>query len=162
METYTWRVGLFQLQMRISFPFLRARDLRTYYWSWELVFFHSPVRRGYIRKVSVNLVQKYFLHDCSTDSISCSERVKKESDKKYQNDATTRQTQYSVTVSDEIARKINTTLSLPIHRARSWAAAVSDVLSDPLDTSYILCRRIRCRCCSLCVHLPPPTPPLPS
>ena len=33
-------------------------------------FFNSPVCRGYIRKVSVNLVQKYFPHDCSTDSIS--------------------------------------------------------------------------------------------
>ena len=38
------------------------------WWCWE--------SRGYIRKVSVHLVQKYFPHDCSTDSISCSEQKK--------------------------------------------------------------------------------------
>ena len=43
----------------------------------ELVAFYSLVRRGYIRKVSVQLVPKYFSRDCSTDSISCSERKKR-------------------------------------------------------------------------------------
>ena len=62
--------------------------LSTYvrlYWSWELVFFYSPVRTGYIRKVSVHLVQKYFSYYFSTDSISCSERGKKEYDEKNTN-----------------------------------------------------------------------------
>ena len=40
----------------------------------ELVVFYSLVRRGYIRKVSVQLVPKHFSRDCSTDSISCSKR----------------------------------------------------------------------------------------
>ena len=43
------------------------------YWILELVVFYSLVRRGYIRKVNVQLVPKYFSRDCSTDSISCSE-----------------------------------------------------------------------------------------
>ena len=57
--------------------------LRIYvriYWLWKLVVFYSSVRRGYISKVSVHLVQKYFPHDCSIDSISCSKRWKRESD----------------------------------------------------------------------------------
>ena len=44
------------------------------YWILELIVFYSLVRRGYIRKVSVQLLPKYFSRDCSTDSISCSER----------------------------------------------------------------------------------------
>ena len=39
-----------------------------------LVVFYSLVRRGYILRISVQLVQKYFSRVCSTDSISCSER----------------------------------------------------------------------------------------
>ena len=39
----------------------------------------------------------------------------------------------SVTVSNAIASKINTLLSLPIHRARCQATAASAVVSDPLD-----------------------------
>ena len=48
------------------------------YWLLELVVFYSLVRRRYIRKVSVQLVPKYFSRGCSTDSISCSERKKPE------------------------------------------------------------------------------------
>ena len=44
------------------------------YWLLEIVVFYSLVRKGYIHKVSVQLVPKYFSRDCSTDSISCSER----------------------------------------------------------------------------------------
>ena len=47
------------------------------YWILELVVFYSLVRRGYILKVSVQLVSKYFSLDCSTDSISCSKRKKR-------------------------------------------------------------------------------------
>ena len=43
----------------------------------ELVVFYSLVRRGFIRKASVQLVPKYFSRDCSTDSISCSEQKKR-------------------------------------------------------------------------------------
>ena len=42
--------------------------------------FNSPVRTGYIRKVSIHLVQKYFPLDCNTDGISWSEEDKKETD----------------------------------------------------------------------------------
>ena len=44
------------------------------YWILELVVFYSLVRRGYIHKVSVQLVQNFFSRVCSTDSISCSKR----------------------------------------------------------------------------------------
>ena len=69
--------GLFQLQMRIPFPFLHTKDLRTSLLITRTRSFYSPICRGYIRKVSVHLVQKYFPHDCSTDSISCSEHLMK-------------------------------------------------------------------------------------
>ena len=64
-------VGLFQLQMRISFIFLLAKGLRRFLFIMINRSFYSPVRRGYIRKVSMHLVQKYFPHDCSTDTLSC-------------------------------------------------------------------------------------------
>ena len=49
----------------------------------ELVVFHFLVRRGCIRKVSVQLVPKYFSRDCSTDSFSCSEpKNRRKQDKK--------------------------------------------------------------------------------
>ena len=44
------------------------------YWILELVIFYSLIRRGYIRKVSVQLAQKYFSCVCVTGSFSCSER----------------------------------------------------------------------------------------
>ena len=46
------------------------------YWLLEISVFYSLVRRGYIRKVSVQLVPKYFSRDCSNDSISCSKQKK--------------------------------------------------------------------------------------
>ena len=64
----------FQLQMGFLFPFLRANDLRSSLLNIRARSFYSLVRRGYIRKVSVKLVQKYFSRVCSTDSISCSEQ----------------------------------------------------------------------------------------
>ena len=51
------------------------------YWILELIVFNSLVRRGYISKVSVQLVPKHFSRDCSTDSISCSEQKKREENK---------------------------------------------------------------------------------
>ena len=66
----------FKLQMGFSFPFLRANDLCLSLLYIRARNFFSLVRRGYIRKVSVQLVPKYFSRDCSTDSISCSERKK--------------------------------------------------------------------------------------
>ena len=54
-------------------------------------FFYSPVRRGYIRKVIVHLVQKYFPHYCIPDSISCSKLKIKEYD---ENNIKTRQQLY--------------------------------------------------------------------
>ena len=63
--------------MGFSFPFLRANDLRLSLLNIRARSFYSLVRRGYIRKVSVQLVPKYFSHDFSTDSISCSKRKKR-------------------------------------------------------------------------------------
>ena len=117
-------------------------------------FFNSPARRGYIRKVSVHLVQKYFPHNCITDSISCSEWKKGIWWKKYQNKTATRQRRDSVTVSNLKTRKINTPLSFPIHQDRRRSAAASVVVFYPLDASFILCQFIRCRFCSLCACIP--------
>ena len=64
---------MFQLQMGSSFSFLRANNLRSSLLNIRARIFYSLVRRGYIRKVSVQLVPKYFSRDCSTDSILCSE-----------------------------------------------------------------------------------------
>ena len=130
--------------MRISFTFVRAKDLRTSLLITRPRIFYSPVHRGYIRKVSVHLVQEYFPHDCSTYSISCREQKKSNLMKKYQNETATRQRRDSVTGSNAIARKINTMLLLPTHRACRRAAANSVVVSNPLDTLYILCRRHHC------------------
>ena len=70
-----------------------------FYWLWELVVFYSLVRRRYIRKVSVQLVPKYFSCDCSTDSISCSER-KKRMKNILKQDSNSRQKQDIVPVSN--------------------------------------------------------------
>ena len=67
-------IGLFQLQMIILFPFLLANDLRRFLLIMITRIFNSPLRRGYIHKVSVHVVQKYFPHDCSTDNISCNKQ----------------------------------------------------------------------------------------
>ena len=45
---------------------------------YSLVVFHSLVRRGYILKVSVQLVPKYFSRYFSTDSISWGELKKQD------------------------------------------------------------------------------------
>ena len=66
----------FQLHMGFSFPFLRANDLRSSSLIMRTHIFYSIVSSGYILKVSVQLVPKYFSRDCSSDSISCSERKK--------------------------------------------------------------------------------------
>ena len=71
-----------------SFPYLSSSSSRwdfhfhsyvltiyvCLYWILELVVVYSLVRRGYIRKVSVQLVTKYFSRVCSTDIFSCSKR----------------------------------------------------------------------------------------
>ena len=53
-------IELFQIQMRISFLFLRAKDLHTSLLIMKTCsFFNYLVCRRYIRKVSVHLVQKH-------------------------------------------------------------------------------------------------------
>ena len=75
--------------------------------------------------------------------------------KKYQNETPTRHRRDSVTVRNLKARKVNTPLLSPIHQARHWSTDASVVVFNPLDKSSILCRRICCRCCILCYHIPP-------
>ena len=140
------------------FHFFVLRIYVCLYWLREIVFFFSPVRRGYIRKVSVHLVQKYFLHDCSTDSTSCSKRKKGIWWKKNQNKTSTRQIRDSVTVRNLKARKINTLFSLPIQKSWRRYAATSVVVFDFLDALSILRQRIYCCYCIIRSHLPPLTP----
>ena len=94
--------------MRISLPFLLAKYLRRFLLIMINHSFYSPLHRGHIRKVSVHSVQKYFPHDCSTDSLSCSEQGKSDLTKKNQNKIATRQRQDSVTVSDTLVSIIDT------------------------------------------------------
>ena len=121
------------------------------YWLRELVVFYSLVRRGYIRNVSVQLVPKYFSHNCSTDSISCREN-KNRMRTLLNQDSNSRQRQYIVPVSNLKSRKIETFLSFSIHLAhhRFTAAAVA-----PLS---FRCRsavaRQSLRCCSAVAPLP--------
>ena len=63
--------------MGFSFPFLRAKDLRTYLLIMRTRSFYSHMHREYIRKVSVHLVQKQFPHDFSNDIISYSKQKKR-------------------------------------------------------------------------------------
>ena len=69
-------IELFQLQMRTSFPFLRAMYLHRIILIILSRSFFSPVRREYIRKFSVHLIQKFCSHDLSNKVLSCSEREK--------------------------------------------------------------------------------------
>ena len=62
--------------MRILFPFLITKNINRFLLLTRARSFYSPLRRGYIGKVSVYLAHKYFVHDCSTDSISFSRRKK--------------------------------------------------------------------------------------
>ena len=87
----TLNKGLFHIQMRTSFTFLLAQILRSFLLIMRKCSFYSPVCRGYICKISVHLVQKYFPHDCSTDIIYCSEQSKKEYN---ENNTKMRQQQY--------------------------------------------------------------------
>ena len=80
--------------------------------------------------------------------------------KKNQNETENRQIRDSVTVSNLKARKINTSLLLQIDQARRRYAAASIFVLDPLDASSIHRQHIRCSCCSLCAHIPPPIPTL--
>ena len=63
--------GLFQLRMKISFPFLLSTVLRRFLLITRPRSFYSPISRGYICTFKVHLLQKYFPHDFSTDSLSC-------------------------------------------------------------------------------------------
>ena len=49
-------VESFQIQMGFSFPFLLANNLRSSLMIMRTLSFYSLVRRGYIRKVSLQLV----------------------------------------------------------------------------------------------------------
>ena len=101
------------------------------YWILELVVFYSLVRRRYIRKVSVQLVPKYFSRVCSTDSFSCSERKKLEENKVKKRQQNKRS-------------KIKTLLSSPIHLAhhRSAVAPISLRCCTNIATLSLCCRSV--------------------
>ena len=82
-----------------------------------------------MHKVSVQLVPKYFSRDCSTDSISCSERKKPE-------------IFLNKTANQE--RKIQTLLSSPIHLAdhRSAVAPLSHRYCSAVAPLSLLCRSV--------------------
>ena len=92
--------------------------------------FYSLVCRGYIRKVSVQLVKTYFSRVCITDSSSCSERKKLE-----ENRIKTRERNKG--------RKIKTLLSSPIDLAHHRSTVKPLLLRSRPDIATLsLC------CCS--------------
>ena len=100
----------------------------------------------YIRKVIVHLVQKYFWHDCSTDSLTCSGQKKGIGWKLYQNETATRYRRDSVSVSNAIASKIDTPLSFPIDRSRRLSSASASVVVVEVFVLIFLRQRLRRHC----------------
>ena len=94
----------------------------------ELIVFYSLVRRGYMRKVSVQLIPRYFPCDCSTDSISCSER-KNRKKKRLKQESKSR-------------KEDKTLLSSPIHLAHhcSAVAPLSLCCRTAIATLSLCCR----------------------
>ena len=97
-----------QLQMRISFPFLRANYLRTSLLIMKTRIFNLL----YVGGTHERLVYTWYKHIFCMIAvlIVLFEANKKEEIwwKQYQNETATRKKQDSVTVSNAIARKINT------------------------------------------------------
>ena len=109
------------------------------YWLLELVVFYSLVCRGYIRKVSVQLLPKYFSCDCSTDSISCSEWKKTE-----EKNIKTRQ-QIKKVWSKRCCRRQSTWLIIALlsHWYRSDVASLSLCFHSVVAMHYALMYRAR-------------------
>ena len=134
--------GLFQLRMKISFPFLLSTVLRRFLLITRPRSFYSPISRGYICTFKVHLLQKYFPHDFSTDSLSC--RKKSNLMKK---------------ISKRDSDKTETRQCYCYHHD-SKENQHSIVVANPLGPLSIRCR-LRCRLQSLGrVLCPPTTPPL--
>ena len=136
----------FQLQMGLSFPIIRANNLCSSLLNIRARSFYSLVCRGYIRKVSVQLVQKYFSRVCSTDSISCSER---------KNWKKTRLKQWSKTKEGKSKRCCRRPIHLAHHRS-----AVAPLLlrcCTNIATLLLCCRSdvapLSLRCCTATVPL---------
>ena len=102
------RDGLFQLQIRISFPFLLAKDSRRFLFIMITRSFFTLLYLGGTYARLVYTWYKKILHDCSTDGISCSKWKQGICWKKYQNETAKIQREETVTVSDVIAGIINT------------------------------------------------------
>ena len=63
-------MDLFQIQMRILFPFILAKDLRRFLLIVRTCIFLTLIYTGGTHKVSVHLIQKKLPNDCSTGSLS--------------------------------------------------------------------------------------------
>ena len=141
--------------------------------------FYSPVRRGCICKVSVHFVQKYFPHDCRTDSLSCSKQGGKESD---ENNTKTRQqqdredtvlllaTQYQgkstlcsrfQSIGPDVEPLLPPSLSPIPCTCRLSSANASFVVVELFGIIFFF-RRLRCRHISLGTVVKPPPPLLSS
>ena len=147
--------------MIISFPFLRAKDLRM---SLLIMITCSFLTLLYVGDIYDRLVYTRYKHIFRTIAVlMVFFAVNPEKWiwwKQYQNETATIKRRQSVTTRNEITRKMNTILLLPIYSARCQSAAASVVVSDTLDALYILRRCLCCYSCSLCAYLPLTTPPL--
>ena len=145
MSSISIYIGLLQLHMVISFPFLRAEDLRRFLLIMRTRGFFTLL---YVEGTYERLVYTWYKNIFRMIAVLIfSLAVNRKKGiwwKKYQNETATRQRQDSVTVSGTIARKINTLSSFPIHWGRPQSAAASVVVYDTLDASHILRWNLRC------------------
>ena len=96
------------------------------YWILEFVVFYFLARRGYIRKVSVQLVPKYFSRDCSTDSISCNEQKKRKKKRLKQDSKSRKEDQNVFVVANPIGSSslICRTAIIPLSRRYRYTVAL--------------------------------------
>ena len=101
--------GLFQLQMRISFPFLLAKDLRRFLLIMRTRSFLTLLYEGGTYARLVYTWYKNIVHVIAVLIVSfAANKTRRNLMKNHQQETVTSQIQDSVTVSDAIARKSDT------------------------------------------------------
>ena len=112
-------IGLFQLQMRISLPFLLDKELLRFLLIMKTRVFYSPVRRGTCARL-VHTWYRNIFHMIAVLIVFLAVNQKKRNpNKTISTRDRKKQIQDSGTISDKIARKIDTQSLLPIHKGPS-------------------------------------------
>ena len=110
--------------------------------------FYSLVCRGYIRKVSVQLVPKYFSRDCSTDSFSCSKQKNRKKTRLKQGRKSGKEYQNVVVVANppgSSSLHCRTAIALLSHRYRYAVALLLLCCCTAIALVLLRCCRSCCR-----------------